>query len=485
MAHREEAAPGRAASSPDTIDGDPRRPPGARSGAVLLLGTLTSNVLSYAFFAVLSRTLSGDDLGAVGSLVNLSVLAGVPALGLQLVAARLVSRAMSGDGASEGRPGPGEGAAATATAIHGVMRASAGLGLLTAVAVAALSPVLAHLLHLSPLMVVVVGAAMLPTAVVFAAQGVLQGSERFVRLAVVLAGAGVAKFAAAWIAARAGGGVVAVITLFALGWVVVAGVALALLPRAGLPLRALLVPRRRSEPYHHHDRPRHPELPHHPERPRHLARLVAAAVVPTSGLLFLSSLDVLLARHHLAPEASGAYTVAALFEKAAFWGLGFLATLFYPAMAQQARRRAALLRALAVTAGAGAVGVGLTALLGTWLVTLVGGPGYAALGPGLWRFTALGVCLALVQVIAYAGVAAATTPMGVAMWLAGGLAVALTSAHHADVDAVVDVMLVVSVSLVLVGLVIERRSLLGAGDPDGEDDADGTRGAPDAAGTRP
>ncbi|HET7799936.1 MAG TPA: hypothetical protein VFL38_05910 [Humibacillus xanthopallidus] len=473
MAHREEAAPSRAASSPDTTPRDPRLPPGARSGAVLLLGTLTSNVLSYAFFAVLSRTLSGGDLGAVGSLVNLSVLAGVPALGLQLVAARLVSRAMSGDGAGGRRPGPGEDAAATAVAIHGVMRASAGLGLLTAVAVAALSPVLAHLLHLSPLTVVVVGAAMLPTAVVFAAQGVLQGSERFVRLAVVLAGAGVAKFAAAWVAARTGGGVVAVVTLFALGWVVVAGVALALLPRPGLPPRALLVQGRRSEP------------DHHPERPRHLARLVAAAVVPTSGLLFLSSLDVLLARHHLAPEASGAYTVAALFEKAAFWGLGFLATLFYPAMAQRARRRAALLRALAVTAGAGAVGVVLTALLGTWLVTLVGGPGYAALGPGLWRFTALGVCLALVQVIAYAGVAAATTPMGVAMWLAGGLAVALTSTHHADVDAVVDVMLVVSVALVLVGLVIERRSLLGAGDPDGKDDPDEARGAPDAAGTLP
>ncbi|WP_185749144.1 lipopolysaccharide biosynthesis protein [Humibacillus xanthopallidus] len=451
MAHREEAAPGPVASSPDTTAGDPRRPPGARSGAVLLIGTLTSNVLSYAFFAVLSRTLSGDDLGAVGSLVNLSVLAGVPALGLQLVAARLVSRAMSGDAADGGRLGPGPDAEAAASAIHGVMRASAALGLLTAVAVAALSPVLAHLLHLSPLTVVVVGAAMLPTAVVFAAQGALQGSERFVRLAVVLAAAGVAKFAAAWLVTRSGGGVGTVITLFALGWVVVAGLALALLPRGGRPLAALLVSGR------------------HPERPRHLARLVAAAVVPTSGLLFLSSLDVLLARHHLAPEASGAYTVGALFEKAAFWGLGFLATLFYPAMAQRSRRRAALLRALAVTAGAGTIGVALTALLGTWLVTLVGGPAYAALGPGLWRFTALGVCLALVQVIAYAGVAAATTRMGLAMWVAGGLAVALVSGHHADVDAVVDVMLGVAVALVVVGLVIERRSLLDPGEARGED----------------
>jgi O-antigen/teichoic acid export membrane protein len=444
MAHREEAAPGRVASAPGDPRGPvdhPRRPPGARSGAVLLVGTLTSNLLSYAFFAVLSRTLGGDDLGAVGSLVNLSVLAGVPALGLQLVAARLVSRASSAD-AGDRDPladRPGDAAASTAV-VRSVMRASAALGLVTAVVVAALSPALAHLLHLSALSVVVVGAAMLPTAVVFAAQGVLQGSERFVGLAVVLASAGVAKFASAWVVTRTGGGVTAVIVLFALGWVAVAGIALALLPRGG---RALASPGLR-------------------ERPRHLVRLIAAAAVPTSGLLFLSSLDVLLARHHLAPEASGAYTVAALFETAAFWGLGFLATLFYPAMAQRSRRRAALVRALVVTAGAGAFGVALTLLLGTWLVTLVGGSGYAALGPALWRFTALGVCLALVQAIAYAGVAAASTRMGVAMWVAGGFAVALTSWHHADVDAVVDVMLAVSAALVVVGLVIERRSLLSA-----------------------
>lgn len=451
MAHREEATAGRVAAASDVPVVRPRGTPGARSGAVLLVGTLTSNLLSYAFFAVLSRTLGGDDLGAVGSLVNLSVLAGVPAVGLQLVAARLVARAASIDADDRDHHlDPADADAAARSTSREVLRAAALLGLTTAVVLAALSPVLGHLLHLPPLLVVVVGAAMIPTAVVFAAQGVLQGSERFVRLALVLASAGVAKFAAAWIAIRAGGDVATVIGLFAVGWVAVAGLALALLPR--LP--------RATRPHGQGGaaatRPRR-GLRH---LPRHLARLVAAAVVPTSGLLFLSSLDVLLARHHLAPEASGAYTVAALFEKAAFWGLGFLATLFYPAMAQRSRRRAALLRALAVTAVAGAVGVALAMLLGTWLATVVGGPDYAALGPGLWKFTALGVCLALVQVIAYAGVAAASTRMGVAMWVAGGVAVALTSWHHADVDAVVDIMLAVAAALVVVGLVIERRSLL-------------------------
>ena len=329
MAHREESTPGRAVSGSGAGDGPPSRPPGARSGALLLVGTLTSNVLSYAFFALLSRTLDGDDLGAVGSLVNLTVLAAVPALGLQLVAARLVAHASS------------EPEASAHGVSRGVLRAAAGLGLLTGAVVAALSPLLAHLLHLQPLSVVIVGAAMLPTVVVFAAQGVLQGSERFVRLAVVLAAAGVAKFAAAWIAVRLGGGVGAVIVLFAMGWVAVAGIALALLPHP-----VAWIGQRGSGS----------------ARPlggvRHLPRLVAAATVPTSGLLFLSSLDVLLARHHLAPDASGAYTVGALFEKAAFWGLGFLATLFFPAMAQRSRRQAALVRALAVTAAAGAVGVG-------------------------------------------------------------------------------------------------------------------------------
>jgi O-antigen/teichoic acid export membrane protein len=300
------------------------------------------------------------------------------------------------------------------------------------VAVAALSPLLGALLHLDVPVLLLLGLMSVPMAVVYAAQGVLQGLERFVRLAAVLAAGGVAKFGAAAVTALVGGGVLLVVALLAAGWVLVAALALGLVPPATRHVRGARV--------------------------AHLPRLVAGAVVPTSGLLFLSSMDVLLARHHLSGPESGAYTVGALFEKAAFWGLGFLATLHYPAMAQPLRRRAALVAALGTTAGVGLLGVAGTAGLGRPLVTIVGGESYAHLGPIVWRFTALGVCLALVQVLAYAGLARAATRMGVAMWLAGAAAVVLTGVSHADVTGVVDVMLGCTALLVVVGLVIERRS---------------------------
>jgi hypothetical protein len=191
-----------------------------------------------------------------------------------------------------------------------------------------------------------------------------------------------------------------------------------------------------------------------------LARLVAAAVVPTSGLLFLASIDVLLARSQLTPAESGQYTIGALFEKAAFWGMSFLATLFYPAMADQARRRPALVRALTVTAAVGLAGTLATVALGGPLARLVGGPGFAPLAPDLWRFAAFGVALALVQVLAYAGVAAATVRMGVAMWAVSGAAVLWVAWAGDSVTDIVTILLVCATGLVAAGLVIERGTLL-------------------------
>lgn len=415
--------------------------PGARSGGVLLAGTLASNLLSYAFFVVLSRSLDAGRLGAVGSIVNLSVLAGVPALGLQLVGARLVSHAGTGR---------------ARTVASGVLRFSTRLGLGVAALLAAASPAVAHLLDLDVALVLTLAATMVPITVTFACQGLLQGAERFAGLALVLGASGVAKFLAAWGSSWFGGDVAAVVVLFGLGWVAVAALGLAVV-RRGLGRPDTAAPSSSSSSDAAAGPAAETSLPDHRAAVGHLGRLVAAAVVPTSGLLFLSSVDVLLARIHLDADASGAYTVGALFEKAAFWGLSFLATLFYPAMARAADRRGAILRALTITAGAGVVGVAVAVLLGGPLVALVGGPAYSALAPLVWRFTLLGVCLALVQVIAYAGLAAASHRMGVAMWVAGGLAVAVTSLNHGDVAAVVDGMLVVAAALVVVGAVIEWR----------------------------
>ena len=399
----------------------------ARSGTALLVGALTSNLLSYAFFVILSRYLSEGELGAVGSMVNLSVIATVPALGLQLVAARLVARR-----------------AHEPARVHPLERRLLGAGLALGVAVALVlalvSPAVARFLHVDVVTVIALAAALLPLTLAFTVQGLLQGRERFTALAVVLALSGVAKLVGAILAARLASGVTGVTVLYAAATAVVgvAGAAWVLATGGGLPAS--------GEATRLHGTAR-------------LARLVAAAIVPTSGLLFLASIDVLLARQHLSRDESGLYTMGSLFEKAGFWGMSFLATLFYPAMTHADRRRKALLRALGVTAGIGALGTLATALLGGPLVAIVGGPGFAELSSDVWRFTAYGVALALVQVLAYAGVAAATVRMGLAMWVVAGLGVVWVSLAGRSVQGVVTILLTCALALVAAGLVVERRTL--------------------------
>jgi len=409
----------------------------ARSGAVLLAGTLVSNVLSYAFFVVLSRRVDQADLGGVGSMVNLSVILGVPALGLQLVAARLVARrAHHGD--------------------HGrdlerrLLRASIALGGGSALVLAALSPMVSKVLDVSVLTVLLLAGGLVPIAVLLATQGLLQGRERFTGLAVVLALAGVAKLLAALLASAVGssGGrtTALIVGLYGLGLAMVAAVGAAVALSGGRPTAGTA--------------PASPGPDSSPRASARLVRLIAAAAVPTSGLLFLAGVDVLLARHHLSPADSGQYTIGALFEKAAFWGMTFLATLFYPAMTDATRRRGALVRALLVTGALGLLGTAVTAAAGDRLAGLVGGPTFVPLGADLWRFVAFGVALALVQVLAYAGVAAASVRMGVTMWVVSGAAVAWVALAGDSVGDIITIFLLSAAGLVAAGLLIERTTLL-------------------------
>ena len=402
----------------------------ARSGALLLAGTLSANILAYTFFIILSRYLSAGSLGAVGALVNLSTIAAVPALGLQLVAARRVARRSvdhspidaSTAGAAPSNTSSTENAAS-------MLRTGLEVGAATALVIVCATPLLGRILHVDALSMVLLAAGLVPMAVSYALQGVLQGGERFGPLALMVAVSGAAKPVAAVVAATTGGSVPTVMLCLAVGWALTASLGL-LLTRPG---------RRGGNPASR-DRAR---------------RDVVAASVPTSGLLLLSSLDVLLARHHLTPAESGSYTVGALFEKAALWGMAFLATLFYPAMARPLERATATAKALTITAGLGIAGTALTWAASEPLVRIAGGPDYAGLAPDAWRFTALGSLLGLVQVIVYASLARARVRAGVAIWLAG--LVATLSAHvwGDSVRGIVSVMLVTTSALVAVLLFVE------------------------------
>ena len=58
-----------------------------------------------------------------------------------------------------------------------------------------------------------------------------------------------------------------------------------------------------------------------------------------AALITLSSIDVVLARHHLSRQESGDYALAALFGRLVFWGTQFVALSIVPAVGEGAGRR--------------------------------------------------------------------------------------------------------------------------------------------------
>lgn len=411
------------------------------SGGLLFAGTFLGALLGYAFFVVLGRSMTPDDLGAVGSLINLSTILTVPGLGLQLVTARGVA---SQSAPAHGRSGgPVDG---------GLLVGALLVGGVPALLLAVTAPLVAPLLHLpsvAPLVVLALSAV--PMTVAFAALGVLQGAERFAALGLSALLVGVAKIASAVAASALGQGVLGVIGWYAVGWVVVAVVAGALAVRgagrggageddAG-PDGSMTAPSRWAAG---------------------IARARAGLVgsMPTAGLLVLSSLDLILARHHLSRDGSGVYTMGALFEKVAFWGPQFIATMYYPRMARPAERAAAVRAAVGMTAAVGVLGVLVAAVAGDLLTSFVGGRAYVGeLGHQAWVFTALGVALALVQVLVYADLADHRHGVGALVWVAVAVTVGAVALWHGSVAAVVATVLVCVLGLLLVaGTVVARRA---------------------------
>lgn len=405
----------------------PRAEAGAarRAGGVLFAGSLLGAALGYVFFVVLGRALAPEELGAVGSLINVATIASVPGLGLQLVTARAVA---------QDRRGARDAGAA--------MIGSLVVGLALAVTLVLLSPAITALLHLpGPLPVLALAGSAVPMTMAYVGFGLLQGSERLAGLGVCLLAVGATKLAASVIAVALGAGVAGVMGWYAAGWVATLGIAWWLCRPvlvggavAGGGLAGGGV--RTAWP---------------------VIRSALQACVPTAGLLVLSSLDLLLARHYLSGDESGAYTIGALFEKVAFWGPSFLATMYYAQMAQPQRRRRAVLTALGATLAVGVVGIVIAAVAGGPLVGLVGGSRYAELGPLAWVFVALGVGLAVAQVLVYADIAGHGRGVGALVWVAVLACGAAVWWRHESVAQVVTAMAIgVACLVVLAGALVVR-----------------------------
>jgi O-antigen/teichoic acid export membrane protein len=268
---------------------------------------------------------------------------------------------------------------------------------------------------------------LVPTTLIFAVQGVLQGGERFEALAVLLAVAGLTRVAGGITGTT--GGLAGVFAGTAVGAALALAVSLWLVRRE---LRG-------------------------PVNPQRIGAELLHAAAGLGALLALTNVDVILARHYLPPEVAGRYAAGAVAAKVAFWLPQAVAMVAFPRLTDPELRDALLTKAVAVVAGLGLATSAGAAVLGPWLFGHLLNPEYATLGATLGLFAAAGAAGTLVQLVLYTGIAAGERAIGL---LLGGALVVLVAlvgtVAHGSVLAIVGSVLGVELTLTVVGLAVVR-----------------------------
>jgi hypothetical protein len=289
---------------------------------------------------------------------------------------------------------------------------------------AVLTPALAAFLHMSSGGNLLLVAACLPAVTALGMfQGVLQGQRRFADLSIVLAAAAVGRSGCGLLGllvARNSTGAMLGTLVGVTACVCVVGVRLhrAVEPGpAGGPLRE-----------------------------------VGHALHAHGTFWFLSTLDVLLARHVLPSHAAAVYATGSVVTRAAIWLPQSVATLVFPRLTVAERHKPMLRRAIAIVAGAGVVVVAGTAMMPELVTRIVGGGRYPELVPSCWMFAALGASLAVLQLGMVAGLALRRVRQTVLLWAAvvADTVFVLTAGDGATVASVVAT--VATAGSVLIGI---------------------------------
>ncbi|HEV2636823.1 MAG TPA: hypothetical protein VGX23_16845 [Actinocrinis sp.] len=398
------------------------------NSAVVAAGTLAGNGLSYGFSFVLSHKLGPTGYGQIGSLLSIFLVASVPGLATQMVAARRVARALGQDPAQVREiTGP-------------LVRWALVIGVASMLALAVVAPLLSMgLPALSSAQIAFTALTLLGNSLIYCYLGIAQGAGRFTAFSVLFLLFTGAKFAVAVVlgAMKADPGVI--MGVMAAAW-------LPVIAAGHWVLRDQIGPRRlvRDD--------------------GHLGELGTASW-GLGAVLVLSLLDGLLAAHYFRGDELGRYQAGALFTRAGYFGPQFIAVLAFPRLAVAETRTRALRAALLAALTVGAVTVAFSAVLSKTLVKIAFGQAYLSSGVHFdlastaWIFAMSGAIQALVQLALLDAIARRSAIVGWAVFasILVEFVLIVTVAHHSPVELITTAALV-SGTAALVGLAIALRS---------------------------
>jgi O-antigen/teichoic acid export membrane protein len=377
-----------------------------RGGIGIAVATGVMNLTTYGFVLAAARLLGPAEYGGVARLMFILLVVGVLSLGLQATGARKIA-------ATPSRREEVEAAVMSAS-----YRSALALGALCL----ALTPVIVWMARLdswpSALMI---GLSAVPLTIMGGQSGVLQGERRWGPLAGVYLGVGLGRFVigvALMLVLPTAFGAMLGVTLGACVPAVIGALALGHVGRRRIAGQTTVVD---------------------PEQVLH-------EVVANSHALFaffaLSGVDVLVAGLVLDEHSAGLLFLPQ-----------FVVIVDFPSMASPGEKHRVYLKGLALVAAAGVIATLGAVVFSDLAIAFVGGDQYAAIEPYIGMFAALGMVLAMIQLMVYELVARQHRASVLILW-AGLVGVASTAWYAHSVASLVFSVTVVNV-LVLLTLVLD------------------------------
>jgi O-antigen/teichoic acid export membrane protein len=387
-----------------------------RGGVGIAVATGVMNVTTYGFVLAAARLLGPAEYGGVARLMFILLVVGVVALGLQATGARKIA-------ATPSRREEVEAA---------VMSASYRSGVALGALCLALTPAIVWMARLdswpSALMI---GLTAVPLTIMGGQSGVLQGERRWAPLAGVYLGLGLGRFVigvALMLVLPTAFGAMLGVTLGACVPAVIGALALGHVGRG-----------RRAAPA--------------AVDPEQVLHEVVANSHALLAFFALSGVDVLVAGLVLDGHSAGLYAAGLILTKAVLFLPQVVVIVAFPSMASPREKHRVYLRGLVLVAAAGIVATLGAIAFSDLAIAFIGGDQYAAVEPYIGLFAALGMVLAMIQLMVYEVVARQHRASVLILW-AGLVGVASTALY---VDSVGSLVLSVTVvnTLVLLTLVLD------------------------------
>ena len=337
-----------------------------RGGGGIVVGTAVMNVCTFGFTIVAAGILDTASYGAFFALLNLLMVISVVNLGLQATAARRIV----------------EDPRSVALVERSILRVAWTTALVVGGVLLVLGPLVTWLLQLDSLVPAVVLAVLaVPTTVMGAHVGILQGEKRWAALSWVYALNGLPRIA----------GLVVLwwwpdesVALFGSGLGFIAPVVLGWwLLRHG---REVV------------DDARAPDA-------RGLVREALHSAQALLAFFALANVDIVVARHVLSEHQSGLYAVGLLVTKILMYLPQFVVIVMFPSLAIVRERRRAVVRGTSGILALGAVATLAVALLAGPVANLLDSDKLAEVEGRLWLFAVLGTLLSVTQLLVYATLA--------------------------------------------------------------------------------